>query len=75
MVVEIYSKDNCPYCDMAIRLAEQHANLYRVFKLGEDFQRELMEVKFPNARTFPQIIVDNEPIGGYTEFKALIDNA
>ena len=36
MVVEIYSKDNCPYCDMAIKLAEQHANLYRVFKLGED---------------------------------------
>ena len=33
MVVEIYSKDNCPYCDMAIQLAEQHANLYRVFKL------------------------------------------
>ena len=75
MVVEIYSKDNCPYCDMAIRLAEQHANLHRVFKLGEDFGREMMGVKFPDARTFPQIIVDDVPIGGYTEFKALIDNA
>ena len=74
MVVEIYSKDNCPYCDMAIRLAEQHANLHRVFKLDEDFGREMMAVKFPDARTFPQIIVDDIPIGGYTEFKALIDN-
>jgi glutaredoxin len=27
---------------------------------------------FPGARTFPQIIVDGEKIGGYTEFKALV---
>jgi glutaredoxin len=28
---------------------------------------------FPNARTFPQIIVDGNKIGGYTELKALVD--
>jgi len=27
---------------------------------------------FPGARTFPQIIVDGEKIGGFTEFKALV---
>jgi glutaredoxin len=26
---------------------------------------------FPTARTFPQIIVDGEKIGGYTEFEPL----
>lgn len=74
MVVEIYSKDNCPYCDMAIKLAKQEANILRVFKLGEDVDRDFIMAKFPNARTFPQIIVDNKSIGGYTEFKSLIDN-
>jgi len=53
MMVEIYSKDNCPYCDMAIKLAEQHTNVLRIFKLGIDLDRELMLFKFPNARTFP----------------------
>ena len=27
---------------------------------------------FPGARTFPQIIVDGEKIGGYTELEALL---
>jgi glutaredoxin len=33
--------------------------------------QDLME-KFPTARTFPQIIVDDEAIGGYTEFAAFV---
>ena len=28
---------------------------------------------FPGARTFPQIIVDGDKIGGYQEFKKLVD--
>ena len=32
-----------------------------------------MMEQFPGARTFPQIRVDGENVGGYTEFKALID--
>jgi len=27
---------------------------------------------FPSARTFPQIIVDGEKVGGYTEYEALV---
>ena len=34
--------------------------------MGEDYSpQELMET-FPGARTFPQIIVDGEKIGGYS---------
>jgi len=42
-------------------------------KLGKDFDRDFMMEEFPGARTFPQIRVDGENVGGYTEFKALID--
>lgn len=75
MNVEIYSKPQCPYCDMAKRLAEQKGYNLTYKMLGEDFGREEMLETFPGARTFPQIIVDGEKIGGYTEFKALTDNA
>ena len=73
MKVEIYSKPQCPYCDMAKNLAEQKGYDLTYKMLDQDFNREqLMEV-FTPARTFPQIIVDGNKIGGYTEFKAIVD--
>lgn len=76
MNIEIYSKDNCPFCDKAVHQAQQmvqeSSNKYIVYKLGVDFEMEDMMKKFPNARTFPQIIVDGKNIGGYTEFSALL---
>ena len=42
--------------------------------LDEDFSREELFETFPGARTFPQIIVDGEKIGGFTDFKALVDS-
>lgn len=76
MNIEIYSKDNCPFCDKAVHQAQQmvqeSSNKYIVYKLGVDFEMEDMIKKFPNARTFPQIIVDGKNIGGYTEFSALL---
>ncbi len=73
MKVEIYGKPWCPYCDAAKALAEQtgHDLIYKT--LSEDFSRETFIELFPEARTFPQIIVDGKNIGGYTEFKALVD--
>ncbi len=42
--------------------------------LESEFIVKLAET-FPGARTFPQIIVDGEKIGGFTEFKALVDTS
>jgi len=72
MKVVIYSKPQCPYCDMAKRLAEQKGYDIEVYMLGEDFEREQLMETFPGARTFPQIIVDGEKIGGYDNFKVLV---
>ena len=78
MYIEIWSKTNCPYCDMAERIAQQFVqesdNNYVKWMLDEDFTREELFDKFPGARTFPQIRVDGKNIGGYTEFKELIEN-
>tara|TARA_B100000575_G_C22889387_1_gene517693 strand:+ start:301 stop:522 length:222 start_codon:yes stop_codon:yes gene_type:complete len=72
MKVTIYSKPQCPYCDMAKALAEQKGHELTYKMLDKDFSREDLMETFPTARTFPQIIVDGEKIGGYTEYKALV---
>jgi len=70
-MIEIYGKDNCPYCDMAKNLCEQKGLDYEYKQLGTDFDRDEMLSTFPGARTFPQIILDGQKIGGYTELKEL----
>ena len=47
---------------------------YEYKELGKDFTREEVFEKFPSARTFPQIRVDGENIGGYTELEAWHNN-
>jgi glutaredoxin 3 len=70
-MIEIWGKTQCPYCDMAKRLCETNGYEFIYKQLGEDFQREDVMEQFPGARTFPQIIVNDENIGGYTELEGL----
>ena len=65
MNVVIYSKTNCGYCDRAkIRLQKYNP---KIFMLDQDYSREDFFKKFPEAKTFPQIIINNKNIGGYFE--------
>ena len=70
MLAEIYSKINCGYCDRAkLRLSKYNPKIYM---LDTDYTREDFFKKFPNARTFPQIIVNGELVGGYQEFNQYV---
>ena len=73
MKIVIYSKPQCPFCVQAKALAEREGHDLTYKMLDEDFDRETLMETFPGARTFPQIIVDGEKIGGFTEFKALVE--
>ena len=64
---------NCVYCDKAVHIAQQiiqetSEHSYDKYMLDEDFTREELLEKFPHARTFPQIVIDGENIGGYSNF-------
>ena len=39
-----------------------------------DFTAEEMKELFPTARTFPQIIFDDQKIGGYQEMEAVVED-
>ena len=72
MIVEIYGKEQCPFCTKAKGLAEREGHEFTYKQLGIDFEfPDFMEI-FPTARTFPQIIVDGEKVGGYTEYESLV---
>ena len=73
MKVVIYSKPQCPFCVQAKALAEREGHELTYKMLDEDFDRETLMETFPGARTFPQIIVNGEKIGGFTEYKALVE--
>lgn len=77
----VYGKDECKFCDAATSLLDSQNLEYTLFKLGEHFSREDLLEKFPNAKTYPQIVkitinVDSgttreEYIGGYDQ---LVEN-
>ena len=67
MKAEIYSKKNCVFCDKAKMLLAKHNP--HIFMLDKDFTREEFFKKFPNARTFPQIVINNKHIGTYNELE------
>ena len=67
MKAEIYSKNNCVFCDKAkMRLAKFNPE---IFMLDKDFTREEFFKKFPNAKTFPQITIKNKHIGTYNDLE------
>jgi glutaredoxin len=67
MTFTVYSKDGCPYCtkvQQVLQLAElQHV----VYKLGDDFDRNEFYNKFGQGSTFPQVVMDDQIIGGCTD--------
>jgi len=69
MHIEIYTKPDCPYCTNAKQLLRDRQIPFTEQKLNEDFTREILLERFPDAKTFPVVIIDGYRIGGYTELK------
>ena len=67
MEVKIYSKDNCIFCTKAKAVLSSHNP--QVLMLDEDYSRDQFFEIFPTAKTFPQIIINGEKIGGYHELE------
>ena len=66
----VWSKDACPYCVQAKNLLQLKGIEFeeRNITQGTWTKEQLLEV-VPNARALPQIFLDEELIGGFTELK------
>jgi len=67
MMFTVYSKDGCPYCTKVQQVLELAELKHVVYKLGVDFTREEFYAEFGEGSTFPQVIVNDKPIGGCTD--------
>ena len=67
-------KHFCPYCDKAKNLCEREGLEYTYKQLDTDFSRDEFFNIFPTARTFPQIKIDGNDVGGYTELESWLQN-
>jgi glutaredoxin 3 len=65
----VWSKHHCPYCDQAKALLTQKGIEFEERKVGEGYSKEDLLEAVPNARTVPQIFLDDQLIGGFQELK------
>jgi glutaredoxin len=73
-MIEIYGKPQCPYCVKAKMECEKRQLKFEYKQLGTDFDRDFIMEMFPGARTFPQIKVRGQSVGGYDQFVEYLDN-
>jgi glutaredoxin 3 len=65
----LWSKYQCPYCDQAKALLTQKGYTIEERKIGDGYTKEDLLEAVPTARTVPQIFINEELIGGFTELK------
>jgi len=74
MTAEVYGTQFCGYCLRAKSLLEVKGIAYQEFIVGEDISPEALSSKIGKpALTVPQIFLDGEYIGGYTELAGRLD--
>jgi glutaredoxin len=78
----IYSKENCPYCDKAKYLLETKGIEYIQYLLDYGqlknpgviyYTRNELLKAAPDARSVPQIFINDNHIGGYTQLEQFLN--
>ena len=63
----VYSKDGCPYCNKVVQVLELAKLNHVVYKLDQHFDKQSFYGQFGQGSTFPQVVRDNQNLGGCTE--------
>lgn len=75
MCITLYSNDDCGFCRRAKHLLEQRHVPYREVDLAMDQAGRDELVRRTGRMTFPQVLVNCRPIGGYRELEAFVRRA
>ena len=69
MKATVWSKNACPFCDQAKALLESKGIEFEERNVSTDWTKEQLLEAVPTARTLPQIFLDDNYIGGFTELR------
>ncbi len=67
MTITVYTTDPCGYCRAAKALLDKKSIPYEEINLARDADGRSLLAEKTGMMTFPQIIIDGEPLGGYQE--------
>ena len=68
--VTVYTTEPCGYCRTAKTLLDRRGIAYDEINLAKDADGRAELVARTGMMTFPQVILDDEPIGGFQELVA-----
>jgi len=71
-MITIYGKPRCSFCKNAISLCERLNLEYEYKLLDADYTAEELFELVPEAKTFPQVFINDKPIGGFNELKNIL---
>ena len=60
----VYSKKGCGFCDKLVEFMDSKHISYEKFTLDDDYTRQEFVIKFGHHSSFPQVIHENQKIGG-----------
>jgi glutaredoxin len=69
----VWSKNGCPFCDQAKNLLKSKNIEFEERNIEVDWSREQLIEAVPNARTLPQIFLDEQLVGGFTELRTRLN--
>lgn len=69
--VEVYSTDYCPYCRAAERMLSAKGVPFEIIDVSDDQDKRHWLVEKTGRSTVPQIFIDDQSIGGFTDMQAL----
>jgi glutaredoxin 3 len=68
--VTIYTTEPCGFCRVAKSLLTKRNVPFEEINLAKDPSGRAELVRLTGMMTFPQVVIDDEPIGGYQELVA-----
>jgi glutaredoxin 3 len=68
--VTVYTTEPCGYCRVAKALLNKRGIPFEEKNLAKDPEGRAELVRVTGMMTFPQVVIDGEPIGGYQELVA-----
>ena len=63
----IWSKDGCTFCEQAKNLLKSKGIAYEERNINHGYTKEQLLEAVPTARTLPQIFLNGELVGGFSE--------
>ena len=65
----LWSKYHCPHCDQATALLKSKGYQIEERKIGDGYTKEELLEAVPNARTLPQVFIEDGYVGGFKELQ------